>query len=104
MRYFKLIYSYNKELQDYIEFLNDEEMDKTEDEKLAIAKADTNLKYIHYHTNVIYTEDDNRNGNAIRVIDIVEMYPDDWIEVTEEEYLNAVTDENPDDEDANLDL
>lgn len=104
MRYFKLIYSYNKELQDYIEFLNEEESDKTEEEKLAIAKDNVILEYIHYHTNIIYPEDDNRNGNAIRVIDIAEMYSDDWIEVTEEEYLNAVTDENPDDEDANLDL
>ena len=59
-------------------------------------------------TRATFIDKDSREQFEIRthnrVIDIVEMYPDDWIEVTEEEYLNAVTDENPDDEDANLDL
>ena len=99
MRYFKLIYSYNKEIREYIEFLDD---DCSESEKLAIAKDDVVLKYIHYHTNIIYREDDNRDGIAIRVSKMVEMYPDDWIEVSEEDYLNGVVDENPDDDDANL--
>ena len=80
MKYYRLIYSYQDKLNQYIEDWKDE-FQCTPDKNLIEAKKYVLNRYAWYQPGVIYTEDETLNGNAIRVNDLVGMYPEDWEEV-----------------------
>ena len=80
MKYYRLNYSYQNELNQFIENYKDE-FDQSPDKNLIEAKKYVLNRYAWYQPGVIYAENETLNGNAIRVNDIIGMYPDDWEEV-----------------------
>lgn len=90
MKYYRLIYSYEDELNRFIEsdleyillFLSENNMEDTPINRKKVANDTVLRRYAFYQEGVIYTEDETLNGNAIRVSDITGMYPEDWEEVS----------------------
>ena len=89
MKYFRLIYSYENEIDRFIEseleyillYLSETGQVDTPDNRKQIAKDTILKRYAFYQEGVIYPEDDTLNGDARLVKRLIELYPEDWEEV-----------------------
>lgn len=89
MKYYRLIYSYKNELKEFIEseleyiliYFSEKGIEDTPDNRLKVAKETLLQRYAFYQEGVIYSENDNIDGNARLVSRLIELYPEDWEEV-----------------------
>jgi hypothetical protein len=81
MKYYRLIYSYKNAINNFIEDCK-EDFEGTPEENIKEAKKYVIQRYAWYQEGVIYSEDETILGEAIRVSDLVEMFPEDWEEVS----------------------
>jgi hypothetical protein len=89
MKYYRLKYSYEDELKEFIKtdlediqfLMKDVDMKDTPDNRMKIAKDTVTRRYAFFQEGVIYPEDETICGNARILSRMVELYPDDWEEV-----------------------
>lgn len=81
MKYYKLIYSYEKEIKEFLEEFEDEFEGLSEKEKYIEAKKDCDNRYAWYEEGKIYSEEENFDGEAVKVSEMVKEYPEDWLEI-----------------------
>jgi len=81
MKQYKLIYNYSSIISDFIERNQDEFMSGlTYEQKRKESEDIIPNRYAWYEENEIYSENENFDGEAIKVSKLVELYPDDWEE------------------------
>lgn len=83
MKYYKLIYCYEKLISNFLIEYQDEFMDDlTDEEKLEEAKNMEPCRYAWYEEGEIYSENENCEGNSVQVSKLVKLFPEDWLEIT----------------------
>lgn len=85
VRYYKFLYSYIEHIKQELDNLD---INTDPDEVHAIL-VDILPKYIWFSTGLVYPENYNNNGESLTPKELSEIYPDDWIEVTKEEFIEC---------------
>lgn len=89
MKYYKLIYDYSTLISNFLIENKDEFMDNlTDEEKLKESEDINPMRYAWYEEGEIYSEDENCDGEAIKVSELLKKFPEDWKEVSIDEYNN----------------
>ena len=81
MKYYKLIYSYEKEIEDCLEEFESDYEGLSKEEKRFRVKEDCDNRYAWYEEGQVYSEDENFDGEAVKVSEMVKEYPEDWLEI-----------------------
>ena len=81
MKYYKLVYSYEKEIAEFLEEFENDYEGLSNEEKYKQAKEDCDNRYSWYEEGVVYSEDETLDGEAVKVSEMVKEYPEDWLEI-----------------------
>jgi len=82
MKYYKLIYDYDTIISNFLIEYKDEFMDGlTDKEKEEESKNYNPCRYAWYEEGEVYSENENCEGNAVQVSQLVKLFPSDWIEI-----------------------
>lgn len=85
MKYYKHIYSFRREV---LNKLND--MDDSDDpDEISAYLRNLTPRYIWFCTNLIYPENFNNKGNSLTPAQLILIYPNDWVEVSEEDFIKC---------------
>lgn len=105
MKYYKLIYTVEREIEkqiqehkDWIDDMNaynklhfpDHEMYDYDEDEIESIKKNVEERYAWYESGIIYSEDETHEGQSVIVSEMLEEYPEDWLEVSEEEFENQL--------------
>lgn len=83
MKYYKLIYDYDAIISNFLIEYKDEFMNGLSDEeKEEVSKNHNPCRYAWYEEGEVYSENENCDGDAIKVSELVKKFPEDWLEIS----------------------